>query len=71
VARQAAARGLAGWVRNCRDGSVEAVFAGEAAAVEAMIAACRIGPPAAAVIDVRVEDDAGSSPASFTVRPTM
>jgi acylphosphatase len=36
---------LEGWVRNRRDGTVEAVFAGPEKAVEAMIAACRIGPP--------------------------
>ena len=41
--------GLAGWVRNCRDGSVEAQFVGAAAAVEAMIEACRGGPPLARV----------------------
>ncbi len=38
------ARGLEGWVRNRRDGSVEAVFMGEDAAVAAMIEACRRGP---------------------------
>jgi acylphosphatase len=37
-------RGLQGWVRNCRDGSVEALFVGAADAVTAMIAACRQGP---------------------------
>jgi acylphosphatase len=37
-------RGLQGWVRNCRDGSVEALFVGAADAVAAMIAACRQGP---------------------------
>src|SRR5262249_21645715 len=36
--------GLEGWVRNRRDGSVEAVFAGPAATVAAVIAACRDGP---------------------------
>ena len=43
----AVSRGLEGWVRNRRDGSVEAVFAGPAQAVEAMVAACRRGPPGA------------------------
>ena len=42
-------RGLDGWVRNRRDGSVEAVFAGAAVAVEAMLAACRRGPPGARI----------------------
>jgi acylphosphatase len=37
-------RGLQGWVRNCRDGSVEALFVGATNAVAAMIAACRQGP---------------------------
>ena len=41
--------GLEGWVRNRRDGSVEAVFAGPPEAVEAMVAACRHGPPGARV----------------------
>ena len=41
--------GLEGWVRNRRDGSVEAVFAGEPEAVAAMVEACRRGPPGARV----------------------
>jgi len=41
--------GLTGWVRNRRDGSVEAVFAGPSDAVAAMIEACRQGPPGARV----------------------
>ena len=47
-------RGLDGWVRNRRDGSVEAVFAGPAAQVEAMLEACRQGPPLAVVQDIEV-----------------
>jgi acylphosphatase len=53
-------RGLQGWVRNRRDGTVEAVFAGETSAVEAMLAACRRGPPGARV-DVLEEQHAGVS----------
>ena len=41
--------GLEGWVRNRRDGRVEAVLAGAAAAVEEMLERMRKGPPAAAV----------------------
>jgi acylphosphatase len=41
--------GLDGWVRNRRDGSVEALFAGPAERVEAMITACGRGPSAARV----------------------
>lgn len=37
-------RGLEGWVRNRRDGSVEAVFCGEASVVSEMVSACRRGP---------------------------
>ena len=44
VERHALRQGLEGWVRNRRDGSVEAVFAGPKSAVEAMIAECRTGP---------------------------
>jgi acylphosphatase len=43
----AAMQGVDGWVRNRRDGSVEAVFAGDPAAVRAAIDACRRGPPGA------------------------
>jgi acylphosphatase len=42
--RQAEARGVAGWVRNRRNGDVEAVFAGPAQAVAAVCEACRQGP---------------------------
>jgi acylphosphatase len=52
---QARARGLDGWVRNREDGNVEALFAGPRTAVEDMVWACRRGPPAAQVADVRVE----------------
>lgn len=45
----AIARGLEGWVRNRRDGSVEAVFAGPSERVGAMLAACRRGPSAARI----------------------
>ncbi|MEH3106599.1 MAG: acylphosphatase [Sphingomonas fennica] len=52
--------GLDGWVRNRRDGSVEIVAAGHAAAVEALAALCRQGPPAARVEDVAVAAEEGS-----------
>jgi acylphosphatase len=42
-------RGLEGWVRNRRDGSVEALFGGAEDEVAAMIAECRRGPPGARV----------------------
>ena len=46
---EAHARGIAGWVRNRRDGSVEALFAGAQNDVGAMIEACREGPPGARI----------------------
>jgi acylphosphatase len=49
-------RGLDGWVRNRRDGSVEAMFAGPAADVAAMIEDCRRGPPDARVDAVETTD---------------
>jgi acylphosphatase len=42
-------RGVEGWVRNRRDGSVEALFSGPEDEVAAMIAECRRGPPGARV----------------------
>lgn len=56
VADEAHMRNLEGWVRNCRDGSVEALFAGPADVVAAMIASCRRGPSMARV-DAVQEDD--------------
>ncbi|MAW81874.1 MAG: acylphosphatase [Parvularcula sp.] len=67
--REAArAQGLSGWVRNCADGSVEAVFAGDRAAVDAMIAACRKGPPAARVDNVETADAAALQGDDFEIR---
>jgi len=52
--------GVEGWIRNCRDGSVEAVFAGSEEGVLTMIELCRDGPPGARVeaIDQREADSA-------------
>jgi acylphosphatase len=57
--RTATARGLQGWVRNRRDGTVEAVFAGPEQAVTEMIALCRRGPDMARVDSV---DEAPAEP---------
>jgi acylphosphatase len=53
---KALAQGLEGWVRNRRDGTVEALFAGKPEAVTAMIQACRRGPPGAHVEAVEERD---------------
>jgi acylphosphatase len=55
VEHEATARDLEGWVRNRRDGSVEALFAGPADVVSEMIALCRRGPPSARVDAVQEE----------------
>ena len=55
VEYQARGLGLQGWVRNRRDGSVEAVFEGAEEAVADMIASCRNGPPSARVDEVTEE----------------
>ena len=52
---EAVAHGVTGWVRNRRDGSVEAVVQGTAEAIEAVIAWARRGPPAARVTEVAVQ----------------
>ena len=46
--------GVSGWVRNCRDGSVEAVFEGEKERVEQIIQWCNRGPSEASVKGIRV-----------------
>ena len=55
VEHRARAHDLEGWVRNRRDGSVEALFAGPADLVSEMVAVCRRGPSSARVDDVRDE----------------
>jgi acylphosphatase len=55
VDHEARAKNLEGWVRNLRDGSVEAVFAGAEDVVAAMITACRRGPSVARVDALREE----------------
>jgi acylphosphatase len=69
--------GLDGWVRNRRDGAVEALFAGQPAAVDAMIEACRRGPPSARV-EALEQHDAGPDELAmrrgsdgFSVLPTI
>jgi acylphosphatase len=66
--KEAVARSVAGWVRNCDDGTVEAVFEGSPAAVEAMIAWCRLGPPHASVTSVVSTDEAAIGESAFRVR---
>jgi acylphosphatase len=62
--------GVTGWVRNRRGGRVEAVISGTPAAVEALIAWARRGPPAAQVERVDVSPAEGAF-TSFELRPTQ
>ena len=54
--REAQKRGVAGWVRNRRDGTVEAMVQGSREAVEDVIAWARHGPPSAHVTDVEIAE---------------
>jgi acylphosphatase len=67
--RSAAERaGVAGWVRNNRDGTVEAVFEGGHDAVERVLAASREGPPGARIEGVEVFDEPEEGIEGFRVR---
>ncbi len=59
LVEEARAHGLAGWVRNRRDGTVEALLAGDLPGVQAVLLACRRGPPAARVdsIEEKLAED--------------
>jgi acylphosphatase len=65
VEDRARAQGLEGWVRNRRDGSVEALFAGPAEIVAEMVASCRRGPSSARVEAVLEES---TSPEALSLR---
>ena len=66
--RTASARGVAGWMVNRPDGSVEAVFEGDPDAVAAMLAFCREGPRGAAVERLDVWDEEAEGLTGFEVR---
>jgi acylphosphatase len=60
--------GIAGWVRNAPDGSVEALFEGEPDRVDSMVEWCRHGPSGAHVTEVEVfEEEAGQAERGFRV----
>jgi acylphosphatase len=65
VEHQAGARGLEGWVRNRRDGSVEALFAGPADIVADMLTSCRHGPSSA---EVDAVNETAASPDALNLR---
>lgn len=65
--REARSRGVSGWVRNAADGSVEAAFEGEPAAVEAMIDWTHQGPQGAEVTRVDVIEEPPQGETRFRV----
>jgi acylphosphatase len=67
VERAARSRGVAGWVRNQLDGTVEAVFEGQPEDVEALVAFCREGPRGARVDRVDVMPESPDGLAGFRV----
>ncbi len=67
VLREALAAGVRGWVRNRRDGSLEAVLSGDAASVERLVDRCRQGPPGAIVAAIAVEPAAEPAGDGFAV----
>lgn len=66
---EAERRGINGWCRNRRDGTVEAIFAGESERLDQLLERCRSGPPGAAVgaVDIKRSDE--SPLAGFQVLP--
>jgi acylphosphatase len=62
--------GLSGWVRNRRDGAVEAVFSGSFKNVTQMLERCREGPRSAEVDCVTVLEEGGAAPSGFEVLAT-
>ena len=62
VRRHALTAGVAGWVRNNRDGTVEAVFEGEPDAVDRLVTFCHEGPRGARIdrVEVHVEEPRGA-----------
>ena len=70
--REATALGLLGWVRNCADGSVEALFQGSAQKVRELIARCEEGPRFSEVERVeQSDDDSSQSLSEFLILPTL
>jgi acylphosphatase len=66
--QEAARLGVAGWVANRPDGTVEAVLEGPAEAVEQVVAWCRVGPAHATVEDVEVTEEDVAGETGFDVR---
>ena len=68
VRRRAVSAGIDGWVRNNRDGTVEAVFEGAADAVDSLVSFCHEGPRGAHVERVDIVDEEPEGLRSFQIR---
>lgn len=68
VARAAQTRGVAGWVANRADGTVEAAFEGEPEAVDSLVRFCGEGPRGAVVERVEVVEEEPEGASRFAVR---
>jgi acylphosphatase len=68
VLRHAVGAGVAGWIRNNPDGTVEAVFEGDAGGVESLVTLSREGPRGARVDRVDVTDEEPEGLTGFAVR---
>jgi acylphosphatase len=67
VERAAISRGVAGWVRNNPDGTVEAVFEGGEEAIRRLLALCREGPRGARVEEVSISEEEPRGAVGFEV----
>ena len=66
--REAVARGVAGWIHNNNDGTVEAAFEGDSDAVEGVVSWMRIGPSGAVVTCVKIIDERVVGEHTFRIR---
>jgi acylphosphatase len=68
TADEARRQGVDGWVRNCADGAVEAIFEGRPESVAALVAFVRRGPPAARVESVELGEESPAGETGFSIR---
>jgi acylphosphatase len=66
--RMAREHGVAGWVRNREDGTVEAVFEGDPHEVSVVVAWCRVGPSRADVTSIDVFEEPAQGLSGFAIR---
>jgi len=67
---QAELLGLSGWIKNRRDGAVEALFAGDADNVGRMLELSWSGPRDAHVENIQIIQEGGAAPEGFSIKPT-